>query len=104
MTEVTLSGHQRNDFTPVLIKSVLSDSNDRDSFVTDASRSTDTGGGANVTSNKLLDIRVDVNPMDALVDVRVRAVARPLQIVFDSQTLTEMLRILKLSDDSFLPL
>lgn len=85
-----MTGHQRSGFTPVLIKTVLTDNN--------ADSGNDSG------SNKLLDIKVDANPMDELVDVRVRVSARPLQIVFDAETLTEMMRILMLSEDSFLPL
>lgn len=50
----------------------------------------------------LLDVKIDINPLDKRCDQRVRVSARPLQIVYDAQTIIELLKIFKLPRDSYL--
>ncbi|XP_030388188.1 vacuolar protein sorting-associated protein 13 [Scaptodrosophila lebanonensis] len=66
MKEVKLIGLRREDFNPVLIESKVTD------------------------EFNLLDIFFEVNPLDKLCNQRVKVLARPLQIVYDAQTILRL--------------
>lgn len=67
MKELKLTGVSRNNHTPILVESIISD------------------------EFNLLDIFFETNPMDEKCDQRIKVVARPLQIIYDAQTILTLL-------------
>lgn len=54
-----------------------------------------------VTQNvNLLNVTFETNPLDGLCDQRVKVVARPLQIVYDAQTVIEIVNVFKPATES----
>lgn len=75
MKELKCTGMSHDDFTPILIKSIVPD------------------------DRNLLDIFFETSPLDKKCDQRVKVVARPLQIVYDAQTVISLLDIFKAPTD-----
>lgn len=78
MKEFTVFGYKQNDFTPVMVKSILGPT----------------------TDSSLLDIRFEANPLDKKCDQRVEVFARPLQIVYDADTIIQLLHVFKMPQDA----
>lgn len=75
MKELKCTGISHDNSTPILIKSIVPD------------------------DRNLLDIFFETNPLDKTCDQRVKVVARPLQIVYDAQTVISLLDIFKAPSD-----
>ncbi|EDW02215.1 vacuolar protein sorting-associated protein 13 [Drosophila grimshawi] len=69
MKSLKMTGQTREDYTPMLIESIITD------------------------EFNLLDIFFETNPIDKLCNQRVKVVARPLQIVYDAETILSLLKI-----------
>lgn len=67
MKEMKMTGISRNDYTPILVESIISD------------------------EFNLLDIFFETNPLDSQCDQRIKVVARPLQIIYDAETIISLL-------------
>lgn len=83
LREFTILGQVRDHFVPTIVRSLLEDV-------------------AGVRSETLLDISVELNPLDGQCDQRVHVSSRPLEIVYDAQTFIELLCIFKVSKESYL--
>lgn len=75
MKELKCTGISHDNYTPLLVKSIVPD------------------------DRNLLDIFFETNPLDKSCDQRVKVVARPLQIVYDAQTVISLLDIFKTPTD-----
>ncbi|XP_058466266.1 intermembrane lipid transfer protein Vps13 isoform X2 [Malaya genurostris] len=71
MQELTISGLRQNESLPIIVKSQL----DR--------------------SDTLLDVSVETNPEDKLFDLRVEVTSRPLQIIYDAETIIQLAKIFR---------
>lgn len=77
MKEFTVNGYQRKEFLPVIAKSII-ESHDE----------------------SLLDIKFEMNPLDKKCDQRVNVNAQPLQIVYDAETIIQLLKVFKMPEDA----
>lgn len=75
MKELNLLGLTRENYTPTLIKSIITD------------------------EFNLLDIFFETNPLDGQCNQRVKVVARPLQIFYDAETILSVVDIFKPPND-----
>ncbi|XP_034479091.1 vacuolar protein sorting-associated protein 13 isoform X2 [Drosophila innubila] len=75
MKELKLMGLTRENYTPTLIKSIITD------------------------EFNLLDIFFETNPMDGQCNQRVKVVARPLQIFYDAETILSVVDVFKPPND-----
>lgn len=78
MKEFTVFGYKQKDIVPVVVKSILGQTAD----------------------SSLLDIKFEMNPMDKGCDQRVDVSARPLQIVYDAETIIQLLQVFKMPKDA----
>lgn len=69
MKELILTGHERENVVPTIIKSKISQ------------------------QSNLLDIFFETNPLDKRCDQRVKVTARPLQIVYDAETILKLMKV-----------
>lgn len=74
MKEFTVSGYKQKEHEPVLVKSILGPLSD----------------------NSLLKINFETNPLDKQCDQRVAVKARPLQIVYDAETIIQLVQVFKI--------
>lgn len=79
MRKFTILGHDQAGFVPTMMESLLE-------------------GG----KSTLIDVKFELNPLDGACDQRVHISTRPLQIVYDSNTINELIKIFKLPKDSYL--
>lgn len=79
LTEMSILGHQRGGFVPRMVRSRLENSD-----------------------GSLLDVKLELNPLDGRCDQRLHVSARPLEIVYDAQTVIEVVGIFQLPRDSYL--
>lgn len=73
MKEFTVYGYKQNDYEPLMVKSIL----------------------GSTTDSSLLDIKFEMNPLDKQCDQRVDVSARPLRIVYDAETIIQLLQVFK---------
>lgn len=73
MKEFTVFGYKQNEYEPLLVKSILGSTSD----------------------SSLLDIKFEMNPLDKKCDQRVDVSARPLRIVYDAETIIQLLQVFK---------
>lgn len=78
MKEFTVFGYKQTDYLPIMVKSILE---------------------ATVDSS-LLDIKFEMNPMDKQCDQRVDINACPLQIVYDAETIIQLLQVFKVPSNA----
>lgn len=78
MKEFTVFGYKQSDFMPIMVKSILGHKSD----------------------NSLLDIKFEMNPLDKKCDQRVDVVAQPLQIVYDAETIIQLLQVFKVPSNA----
>lgn len=78
MKEFTVYGYQHSETLPVVVQSLL---------------------GATCDSS-LLDVKFEMNPLDKKCDQRVGLSARPLQIIYDAETIIQLLQVFKLPQDT----
>lgn len=78
MKEFTVFGFKQRDLVPVMVKSILSPS----------------------TDSSLLKINFEMNPLDKKCDQRVDVSARPLQIVYDAETIIQLLQVFQMPKDA----
>ncbi|XP_055538544.1 intermembrane lipid transfer protein Vps13 isoform X2 [Wyeomyia smithii] len=71
MQELTISGLQQNDSLPTIVRSQLEG------------------------SSTLLDVSFETNPEDKLCDQRVVVTSRPLQIIYDAETIIQLTKVFK---------
>ncbi|XP_058837903.1 intermembrane lipid transfer protein Vps13 isoform X2 [Topomyia yanbarensis] len=71
MQELTISGLWQNEALPIIVKSQLE------------------------RSDTLLDVSVETNPEDKLFDLRVEVTSRPLQIIYDAETIIQLAKIFR---------
>ncbi|XP_062132408.1 intermembrane lipid transfer protein Vps13 isoform X1 [Drosophila sulfurigaster albostrigata] len=71
MKELKLMGLTRENYTPMMVKSMVTD------------------------EFNLLDIFFETNPIDQKCNQRVKVVARPLQIIYDAETILSLLEVFK---------
>ncbi|XP_058986884.1 intermembrane lipid transfer protein Vps13 [Musca domestica] len=69
MNELILTGFEKDNIAPTIIKSKISH------------------------ENNLLDIFFETNPLDKECDQRVQVTARPLQIVYDAETILKLMKV-----------
>lgn len=74
MKEFTVFGYKQEQFLPVMVKSILE----------------------STTDSSLLDIKFEMNPLDKQCDQRVDVCACPLQIVYDAETIIQLLQVFKM--------
>lgn len=74
MKEFTVYGYKQSDYLPIMVKSLLEPKVD----------------------GSLLDIKFEINPMDKKCDQRVDVQAYPLQIVYDAETIIQLLQVFKI--------
>lgn len=78
MKEFTVFGFKQTDYMPVMVKSILETTVD----------------------SSLLDIKFEMNPLDKQCDQRVDVNACPLQIVYDAETIIQLLQVFKLPSNA----
>ena len=78
MKEFTVHGAKQAEHLPVVVKSMLGHTGD----------------------TSLLDIKFEMNPLDKRCDQRVGIKARPLQIVYDAETIIQLLQVFKMPKDA----
>lgn len=78
MKEFTVFGYKQNDLIPVMVKSMIGPLSD----------------------SSLLDIKFEMNPLDKKCDQRVGVKARPLQIVYDAETIIQLLQVFKMPSNA----
>lgn len=78
MKEFTVFGYKQSDFMPVMVKSILEPTSD----------------------SSLLDIKFEMNPLDQQCDQRVDIYACPLQIVYDAETIIQLLQVFKMPSNA----
>lgn len=78
MKEFTVFGYKQNDYEPLMVKSIL----------------------GSTTDSSLLDIKFEMNPLDKLCDQRVDVSARPLRIVYDAETIIQLLQVFKVPSNA----
>lgn len=78
MKEFTVFGHKKNDYLPVMVKSRI--------------------GGMVDTS--LLDFKFEMNPIDKQCDQRVTVAARPLEIIYDAETIIQLVQVFKMPNNT----
>lgn len=78
MKEFTVFGYKHDDYEPVMVKSIL----------------------GQTTDSSLLDIKFEANPIDKRCDQRVDVYARPLQIVYDADTIIQLLNVFKMPQNA----
>lgn len=74
MKEFTVFGFKQKELEPVMVKSLIGPCSD----------------------SSLLDIKFEMNPLDKKCDQRVGVKARPLQIVYDAETIIQLLQVFKM--------
>ncbi|KMY92020.1 vacuolar protein sorting-associated protein 13 [Drosophila simulans] len=75
MRELKVTGLTRNDYTPLLVESKITD------------------------EFNLLEVFFETNPLDKLCDQRVKVVARPLQITYDAPTILALINAFQTPGD-----
>lgn len=78
MKEFTVFGDKQNEYTPIMVKSIL----------------------GQTTDNSLLDIKFETNPLDKKCDQRIDIYARPLHIVYDAGTIIQLLQVFKVPSNA----
>lgn len=78
MKEFTVFGFKQSDFIPIMVKSILEAT----------------------TNSSLLDIKFEMNPLDKQCDQRVDVHACPLQIVYDAETIIQLLQVFKMPSNA----
>lgn len=78
MKEFTVFGYKQIDFMPIMVKSIL----------------------GQTTDSSLLDIKFEMNPLDKKCDQRVDVIAQPLQIVYDAETIIQLLHVFKVPSNA----
>lgn len=78
MKEFTVFGYKQEQFLPVMVKSILE----------------------STTDSSLLDIKFEMNPLDKQCDQRVDVNACPLQIVYDAETIIQLLQVFKMPSNA----
>lgn len=74
MKEFTVFGFKQSNYLPIMVKSLLEPTVD----------------------SSLLDIKFEINPLDKKCDQRVDVHAYPLQIVYDAETIIQLLHVFKM--------
>lgn len=69
MKELILTGLEQDNYAPTIIKSKISD------------------------ENNLLDVFFETNPIDKQCDQRIKVMARPLEIIYDSETVLKLMGV-----------
>lgn len=69
MKELTISGLRQGEVLPIMVKSQLEG------------------------SDTLLDVSFETNPMDKKCDQRVVVTSRPLQIIYDAETIIQLTKV-----------
>lgn len=78
MKEFTVFGYKQADFMPIMVKSILE----------------------STTDSSLLDIQFEMNPVDKQCDQRVDVYACPLQIVYDAETIIQLVQVFKMPSNA----
>lgn len=78
MKEFTVFGYKQADYMPTMVKSILEPTSD----------------------SSLLDIKFEMNPLDKRCDQRVDVYACPLQIVYDAETIIQLLQVFKMPSNA----
>lgn len=78
MKEFSVAGYKQGDFTPTMVKSLLGQTSD----------------------SSLLDIKFEMNPLDKRCDQCVDVIAKPLQIVYDAETVIQLLQVFKVPSNA----
>lgn len=78
MKEFTVFGYKQADFMPIMVKSILE----------------------STTDSSLLYIQFEMNPLDKQCDQRVDVYACPLQIVYDAETIIQLVQVFKMPSNA----